>query len=354
VDIVMIGEASHGTHEFYHHRAEISKLLMLEKGFNIIGLESDFPDTYRVNQYVQNHRSSKDKNATESLSEFSRFPRWMWRNTVMVQFVEWLRRHNDARTTDEEKCELFGMDVYSLENSRDAVLAFLDKYDPELPGLLEIAENAYLGSSKRKANPGKADRVVKALEKYLAKFPSFEELFVAVQNARCVKGAAEYYSADNSWNYRDTFMFETLKSIMERKSTVQGQRAKAIIWAHNSHLGDSRHTHKQSRGELTVGRLIREHWGMNRTTNIGFTTYDGFVTATDEWGLPCTYKKVNQGMNGSVEELFHKALLTSPHARAGQFMITFRTTGSNAELADKTVIQEKSWGLIITWRGQSV
>jgi erythromycin esterase-like protein len=232
------------------------------------------------------------------------------------------------------------MDVYSLENSRDAVLAFLDKYDPELPGLLEIAENAYLGSSKRKANPGKADRVLKALEQYLAKFPNFEELFIAVQNARCVKGAAEYYSADNSWNYRDTFMFETLKRIMGRKSSVHGQRAKSIIWAHNSHLGDSRHTHKQSRGELTVGRLIREHWGMNRTTNIGFTTYDGFVTATDEWGLPCTYKKVNQGMNGSVEELFHNALLTSPHADAGQFMITFRATGSPAGLADNAVIQE--------------
>jgi len=340
VDVVMIGEASHGTHEFYHHRAEISKLLMLEKGFNLIGLESDFPDTYRVNQYVLNHRNSKDKNATESLCEFSRFPRWMWRNTVMVQFVEWLRRHNDARTSEEDKSELFGMDVYSLENSRDAVLAFLDKYDPELPGVLELAEDAYLGSSKKRANIVKAERVVRTLEQYLAKHPHFEELFVAVHNAKCVKGAAEYYTADNSWNYRDTFMFETVKRIMSRKSEVHGHQSKTIIWAHNSHLGDSRHTYKQSRGELTVGRLIREHWGSERTANIGFTTYDGFVTATDEWGLPCTYKKVNKGLNGSVEELFHDALLASPHKEAGQFLITFRSTGPKSSLADKEVIAQ--------------
>jgi len=183
--------------------------------------------------------------------------------------------------------------------------------------------------------------VIKALEKYLAKFPHFEELFVALQNARCVKGAAEYYTADNTWNYRDTFMFETIKRVMNRRTTVQGERAKTIIWAHNSHLGDSRYTHKQSRGELTVGRLIREHWGLARTTNIGFTTNDGYVTAADEWGLPCTYKKVNQGMNGSIEEIFHKATLLSPDRFAnGQFMITFRATGSNNSLAEASVIED--------------
>jgi len=340
VDVVMIGEASHGNYEFYQHRAEISKLLMLEKGFNLIGLESDFPDTYRVNQYALNHRGTNDKNATEALSDFKRFPLWMWRNTVVESFVEWLRRHNDARPSEEEKCELFGMDVYSLEHSRDAVLAFLEKYDPELPGLLEMAEDAYLGSSKRRANISKAEKVAKALEKHLAKHPHFEELFIAVQNARCVKGAAEYYTADNSWNYRDTFMFETIKRIMNRKSEVHSRRAKTIIWAHNSHLGDSRHTYKQSRGELTVGRLIREHWGMERTTNIGFTNYDGFVTATDEWGIPCTYKKVNRGLNGSVEELFHEALLASPHAESGQFLITFRATGSKKDVASSEVIAQ--------------
>jgi len=339
VDVVMIGEASHGTQEFYHHRAEISKILIQEKGFNFIGLESDFPDTFKVNQYVTNAKNNTSKNASESLSEFSRFPMWMWRNVVMVQFIEWLRNHNGASKGD--MCEIFGMDVYSLENSRDAVLRFLEKYDPELPGLLEIAEDAYLGSSKRRANIKRAHQVVKELDKYLAKFPHFEELFVALQNARCVKGAAEYYVADNTWNYRDTFMFETIKRIMTRKNQVHNQRPKTIIWAHNSHLGDSRYTHKQTRGELTVGRLIREHWGMDKTVNIGFTTNDGYVTASDDWGLPCKYKKVNPGMKGSIEEVFHQAAVSSPDRFFnGNFMITFRSTSSKQNLAEASVIED--------------
>jgi erythromycin esterase-like protein len=344
VDVVLIGEASHGTHEFYHHRAEITKLLMLEKGFNMIGLEADWPDTRRVNEYVLNHRNSKDKNALQSLSDYTRFPLWMWRNEVMVNFIEWLRQHNDSRVSDSDKCELFGMDVYSYENSRDAVLAFLDKYDPEMPGLAAMAEEAYQGT-KRRANAAKAERVVKSLEKYLNLNPHFEELFNAVQNARCVKGAAEYYNVastgDSSWNYRDTFMFETLKRVMDRRSFIHGQRAKTVIWAHNSHLGDSRYTHKHSRGELTVGRLIREHWGLQRTVNIGFTTFDGSVTATDEWGLPCTFKKVNPGMTNSVEELFHNALgQASSRFPDGKFLLVFRTTGSSRDKAEDSVIEQ--------------
>lgn len=338
VDVVMIGEASHGTHEFYHHRAEISKLLILEKGFNIIGLEADFPDTERVNQYVINSKLNKSKNAAQSLGEYGRFPKWMWRNTVMVNFVEWLRLQN---TSSAEKCEIFGMDVYSLESSRDAVLAFLDKYDPELPGLLEIAEDAYLRTSKRKANPARADRVIKALERYLEKFPHFDELFTAVQNAKCVKGAAEYYTAENSWNHRDTFMFQTVKRVMDRRTKVKGERAKTIIWAHNSHVGDSRHTHKQNRGEITVGYLIREHWGLNKTVNIGFTTNNGFVTASDEWDSPCTYKKVNNGMNGSIEELLHKAVhLTPGQFMNGELMVMFRSTASIKNLANPSVTED--------------
>jgi erythromycin esterase-like protein len=268
----------------------------------------------------------------------------MWRNDVMINFVEWLRQHNESRVSDSDKCELFGMDVYSFENSRDAVLEFLDKYDPEMPGLVAMAEEAYKGT-KRGANAGKAERVVKALEKYLHKHPEFEELFTAIQNARCVKGAAEYYTVSNtggsSWNYRDTFMFETLKRVTERRALVHGQRAKTVIWAHNSHLGDSRHTYKHTRGELTVGKLIREHWGLQRTVNIGFTTYDGSVTATDEWGQPCTFKKVNPGMTDSVEELFHNALRYEPSKFTdGQFLLVFRSTGSNKDKAESSVIEQ--------------
>jgi erythromycin esterase-like protein len=330
----MIGEASHGTHEFYHHRAEISKLLIKEKGFNCIGLEADWPDTYIVNEYVLNSPNNTSKNATDSLRGYTRFPLWMWRNTVMVQFIEWLRQFNFYSTN---KCELFGMDLYSLEQSRDAVLAFLDKYDLKMPGLLEIAEKAYKNSSRRRANSKKADDVIKALEQYLIKYPHFDELFAALQNARCVKGAAEYYTASNTWNYRDIFMVETLKRVMERKS--QRCRVKTIIWAHNSHVGDSRYTHKQSRGELTIGKLIRDHWGLERTVSIGFTTYNGFVTAADEWDLPCKYKKVNDGMSGSIEEVFHKV---SENIMNVGFMIIFRSKTSENYLAEKSVIEDLS------------
>jgi erythromycin esterase-like protein len=338
VEVVMIGEASHGTQEFYHHRAEISKLLIKEKGFNAIFLEADWPDTHLVNEYVQNSRNNTSKNAIESLRGYQRFPLWMWRNNVMVQFIEWLRSFNDVAL---EKCGLFGMDVYSLENSRDAVLAFLDKYDTELPGLLEMAQDAYLGSTRRRANTQNAENVIRALEKYLNKYPHFEELFVALQNAKCVKGAAEYYNADNSWNYRDTFMVDTIKQVMNRSASVYERKPKAIIWAHNSHVGDSRYTHKQIRGEVTIGKLIREHWGLNKTANIGFTTYNGFVTAADEWGIPCRYKKVNDGMKGSIEEVFHKAVQRSrDRFTDGEFMLIFRSTESKNFLSDQSVIDD--------------
>jgi erythromycin esterase-like protein len=233
------------------------------------------------------------------------------------------------------------MDVYSLENSRNAVLAFLDKYDPEFPGLAEKVHEAYAGTSKRYANVGQADRVLKELEKYLAKYPHFEELFDAVQNARCVKGAAEYYTSYNSWNTRDTFMFETVKKVMERRSFVHGQRVKTVIWAHNSHLGNSRYTDMHDQGEINVGQLLKTHFGPQRAMNIGFTTYDGSVTATNEWGNPCSFKKVNPGMKGSVEELFHKAVQRSPEKfEDGQFLLMFRSTGLETNVAESSLIDD--------------
>jgi erythromycin esterase-like protein len=233
------------------------------------------------------------------------------------------------------------MDVYSLESSRDAVLSFLDKYDPEMPGLAEKAQEAYSGASKRYANVGQADRVLKELEKYLAKNPYFEELFVAVQNARCVKGAAEYYSSYNSWNSRDTFMFDTVKKVMERRTFVNDQRAKVVIWAHNSHLGNCKYTDMHDQGEINVGQLLKEHFGPQRAMNIGFTTYDGSVTATDEWGYPCSFKKVNPGMKDSIEELFHKAVQHMPEKfEDGQFLLTFRSTGSATDVAESSLVED--------------
>jgi len=274
----MIGEASHGTEDFYRIRAQISKRLIEEKGFTVIGCEADFPDTARVNRYVNG--LGFDKNAIQSLSDYERFPTWMWKNDVVADFAEWLREHNSNKSTDQ-RVGIHGLDVYSLENSRDAVLSFLQtKY----PSLLSLAEDAYNGSKRRRANVKAGRKVIAELEKLYQQNPSSDELFEAVQNARCVVGAAEYYTQDDrvaSWNHRDTFMFNTLTRLLERRTKLDGRPAKAIIWAHNSHLGDSTYTYMHAVDKLNIGRLVREHWGMNQVMNIGFTTHTGTVTAAN-------------------------------------------------------------------------
>jgi len=259
----------------------------------------------------------------------------------MVDFVDWLRKHNDARTDGGDKSEVYGMDVYSLETSKEVVLAFLDKYNHELPGLVGMAQGAYARSSKRE-NAKAAGRVLKELEKYHAQFPHFDELFVAVQNARCVKGAMDYYNEGCSWNTRDNHMFDTVKKVMKHRAMVHNQRAKSVIWAHNSHLGNSLHTEMHNQGEINVGRLIKEYWGPHRSMNIGFTTYDGSVTATHDWGSPCDFKLVNSGLSGSVEELFHNTLAAShPSSFPGnQFLLVFRSTGSKHTQADDSLVEQ--------------
>jgi erythromycin esterase-like protein len=339
VQCVLIGEASHGTHDFYHHRAEITKLLMQEKGFNMVGIEADFPDTHRVNQFVTNNKT-KDKNATQALGDYARFPTFMWRNTIFQGFVDWLRKFNDAKTSNDEKSEIFGMDVYSLESSRDAVLAFLDKYDPELPGVAVMAREAY-SIVRKYGNSRSAERVLKALETYLAKFPHFEELFTAVQNARCVKGCSDYYAENCSWNTRDGFMFETVKQQMMRREQAHGDIPKVVIWAHNSHLGNSLYTGMNHDGEINVGRLLKEHFGPERAMCIGFTTFDGSVTASHEWDEPCDFKLVNQGIANSTEELFHKAALVDPaRFEKNNLLMVFRSTGSKDAQADDELVKD--------------
>src|SRR5215216_114590 len=260
----LLGEASHGTHEFYAERAEITKRLITEKGYTAVAVEADWPDAYRVNRYVRGE--SDDAEARAALGGFKRFPTWMWRNTVVVEFVEWLRAHNDAQPEGATKVGFYGLDLYSLYTSIEAVLGYLQKVDPEAAhrarrryscfehfsedtqaygyaatfGMTESCERQVIGQlvELRRRAADYASRDGRVAE---------DEFFFAEQNARLVKNAEEYYRSMfrgrvESWNLRDRHMAETLDSLVAHLN-AQGQQAKVAVWEHNSHLGDARATY---------------------------------------------------------------------------------------------------------------
>jgi erythromycin esterase-like protein len=320
---VLIGEASHGTHEFYRLRAQITKRLIAEKGFNAVAVEADWPDAYRVNQFVRSE--SKDEDAVEALAGFQRFPAWMWRNADVLDFIGWLRNYNDGHHV--KRAGFYGLDLYSLHASIRAVLDFLDKVDPEAArraryryGCFEhfgedtqaygYAASFGLGKScedeavsqwvemrRRAAELSRRDGRV---------FP--DEFFFAEQNARLVKNAEEYYRSMfrervSSWNLRDTHMAETLDALVQH---LGAKNAKVVIWAHNSHLGDARATEVGQRGELNLGQLVRQRYGKDAVL-VGFSTYTGTVTAASDWDGPAERKYVRPALLGSYESLFHRS-----------------------------------------------
>jgi erythromycin esterase-like protein len=326
---VLIGEASHGTHEFYAFRAELTKRLIREKGFNVVAAEADWPDANRINRWVQGR--GEDSSALESLGGFKRFPTWMWRNRVVLEFVEWLRGHNDQFPAVEKKAGFYGMDLYSLHASIEAVLDYLDKVDPEnaasarkryscFDHFAEEPQSYGYAASVGYADPCE-EQVVKQLVEMRRKAQDYssrdgvvaqDEYFFAEQNARLVKNAEEYYRAMyrgrvSSWNLRDTHMFETVELLMKRLES-QDRRPKAVLWAHNSHLGNAAATSMGERGEFNVGQLIRDQHPRDCFL-LGFTTYTGTVTASSDWGEPTRKKQVNPGMKGSYEKLFHESEL---------------------------------------------
>jgi erythromycin esterase-like protein len=322
---VLLGEASHGTHEFYRERARITRLLIEHKGFNAVAAEADWPDAYRANLYVRGR--SADQNADQALAGFRRFPAWMWRNTIMTDFVDWLRQHNDALPRAGAKVGFYGLDLYSLHGSIESVLTYLDKVDPEAArrarhryacfehfgedpqtygyqtefGLSENCEREVVEQlvelRRRAAEYARRDG-------YIAE----DEFFAAEQNARVVRNAEQYYrsmfgSRVSSWNLRDQHMAETLDALADH---IQRQRgtSRIVVWAHNSHLGDARATEMGEEGEWNVGQLTRErHPG--ETVNVGFSTYAGAVTAASDWGGDAERKRVRPALAGSYEALFH-------------------------------------------------
>jgi protein-L-isoaspartate(D-aspartate) O-methyltransferase len=308
--VVLLGEASHGTSEFYLTRQEITKALIDKKGFNFVCAEADWSDAEQINNYVRNQQIQKD------WSPFTRFPHWMWKNKEVLNFVEWLKEFN---AENNNETGFYGLDLYGLENSIELVISYLEKTDKALANL---AKSRYSCIMPYMANPaiyGKMvignqlesceDEVLRMLVDLLKnknKLNHSPEYFYAYQNANVVVDAERYYKAmyygsAESWNLRDFHMFSTLKSML----SYFGPQTKAIVWAHNSHIGNALATEMYSRGEINIGHLCKEDFGEN-SYHIGFGTHTGTVAAAHNWGNEMGIINVNNSLPKSYENLCHK------------------------------------------------
>lgn len=324
--LVLLGEATHGTHEFYRERARISRLLIERMGFTVVAVEADWPDAYRVNRWVRG--GGEDGSATESLDSFERFPRWMWRNRDVLAFVEWLREHN-AAAPRQRRVGFYGLDLYSLYGSAEAVIRYLDQVDPPAAERARRRyacfdhfgedSQAYGYAAEFGLSPSCEDAVVAQLgelQRRAAELSSRDgripedEYFYAEQNARLVRDAEEYYRSMfrgriSSWNLRDRHMAGTLDALLGHFDAGGGP-ARAVVWAHNSHLGDARATSMGWQGEWNVGQLVRERYRPEEAVLVGFTTHHGTVTAAPDWDHAPALVRVRPALAGSVEALFHE------------------------------------------------
>ncbi|HWJ90293.1 MAG TPA: erythromycin esterase family protein [Flavisolibacter sp.] len=315
--VVMLGEASHGTHEFYTWRTAISKRLISEKGFRFIAVEGDWPDCYRINRYVKGYPDAGD-NIRLVLAEFNRWPTWMWANWEIAALAEWMREYNKT-VPAEKKVGFYGLDVYSLWDSMRAMLDYLEKEDPQAARTVKKAiqcfepyredEQAY---ARYSLNDHSCRDKVLALLKEIRMKAQFldgdrEAGFNTEQNAVIAVNAEKYYrsmmSFDNeSWNVRDTHMMETLDRLMK----FHGPDAKGIVWEHNTHIGDARATDMKRAGMVNIGQLAREQYGINKVYLTGFATYRGSVIAADAWGSPMEELEVPEAREGSIEHQLHQ------------------------------------------------
>ena len=317
--IVLIGEASHGTLEFYAMRAALTQRLLAGHGFRAVALEADWPDTFRVHRFVSGR--SDDADATQALGDFRRFPAWMWRNETMRDFVDWLAVFNRARPASE-RVGLFGLDLYSLHASIESVLAYLDRADSAAAARARARYRCfeYFGDDPHGYALAVAQGVESCEDEAVAQLVDMrrralplkrgsgddEEFFSAEQNARLVVNAERYYRGmfrgrESTWNMRDRHMAETLDALRER---VPGAAEGIVVWAHNSHLGDARATEMRRRGEINLGQLVRESHGRD-AFSIGFSTFHGTVTASSDWDAPAERKRVRPGLRGSYERTLH-------------------------------------------------
>ena len=319
--VVLLGEASHGTSEFYRARAAISRRLIERHGFNIVAVEGDWPDCATIDRYVR-HRQWREG----ELRAFERFPTWMWRNREFDAFVGWLRQHNAGRSYDQ-MTGFYGLDLYNLSASMQAVTDFLEREDPELARLAHrryaclepwaeepqlYGRNALLEGYAR-CEVGVVQMLKDLLQKQIDCFAEeCDEWLDAQANARLVKDAEAYYrvmyhGSAASWNLRDTHMFETFNMIFDAKAP----NSKAIIWAHNSHIGNAAFTEMgQGRDELNVGQLVKEKF-RQQARLIGFGTHTGTVAAADDWDEPMKVKRVRPSLPDSYERMAHDSEIPS-------------------------------------------
>ena len=315
---VLLGEASHGTHEYYAWRDALCRRLIEEKGFSFVAVEGDWPDCYRVNRYVRGCPDAGG-DAREVLQQYDRWPTWMWANEEAASFAHWLRVHND-RQSPEQKVGFFGLDVYSLWDSLYQVLRYLGKHDPAaLPAARKafqcfepFAKDAQeYARSTSWFNDSCADEVVELLKKIRGAAQGYPQdgdgdRFNVEQNALVVKNAEHYYrtmakGGPDSWNIRDGHMSETLDRLMQH----HGPNAKAIVWAHNTHIGDARFTDMAADSMVNLGQLVREEHA-EETVLVGFGSYRGNVIASEEWEAPMRSMDVPTARQDSWEELFHR------------------------------------------------
>ena len=324
---VLLGEGSHGTQDFYEHRAEITRRLIEEKGFSAVAVEADWPDAYRVNRYVRG--DSPDKSADAALGGFKSFPAWMWRNTVVRDFVDYMRARNAALPPGRPMVGFYGVDLYSLYTSVEAVVGYLDGVDPQAAKRARDRyacltnygrdEQAYGFAASLGLTRECEEEVVRQLLDLRERSaqalpagdgPASDERFFAEQNARLVVDAERYYRSMfgdgvTSWNLRDQHMVGTIEALADHLRRTRGI-AKIVVWEHNSHLGDARATQMGAAGEQNVGQLMRQNHPGD-VVNVGFTTYGGTVTAASEWGGIAERKQVRPALPDSWEALFHRS-----------------------------------------------
>ena len=356
-DVVLIGEATHGTHEFYRERAVITKRLITERQFSAVAVEADWPDAYRVNRFVRGERADED--AVEALADFTRFPAWMWRNADVLDFAGWLRAQNERRST-AAKVGFYGLDLYSLHASMHAVIAFLDRVDAGAAARARARyacfdrfgtePQAYGQATHLGWEPSCERQVLGQLVELRRQAGAYarrdgrlaaDDVFFAEQNARVVANAEAYYRSMfdgrvESWNLRDRHMAETLVDLMTYLRRPAGS-GRVVVWAHNSHIGDARATEMGQHGELNIGQLMRQRLGA-RALNVGFTTYAGTVTAARDWGGVPERRQVRPSLAGSYEQLFHDADIP-------RFVLPFRSDPDLAAALDPPRL-ERAIGVI--------
>jgi erythromycin esterase-like protein len=317
---VLLGEASHGTHEYYNWRAKISKRLIAEKGFSFIAVEGDWPDCYRINRYVKNYMGSGEK-AIDVLHEFNRWPTWMWANWEVLAFTEWLKKNNENLPLNK-RIGFYGLDVYSLHESMDQIVAYLKKNDPKT---LQTAMKAmhcfepfhsdegqsYARASKIATELCESDvhNLLKEIRGRIAHYNSdYENVFSTEQNAIIAVHAEKYYRAlirggAEPWNIRDRHMVSTLNRLMD----FHGSNAKVIVWAHNTHVGDARATDMAKDGLVNVGQLLKQQYESDGVVSVGFGSYQGTVIAGREWSGVMRKIMVPPAQDGSWEHILHNS-----------------------------------------------